>query len=67
MADKAKKGALLFPLPGNVVFLVRTETIKFSLVADITPCYFSDFIKIKYVNYLFFHPEAILERKISQD
>lgn len=33
------------------------------MIADATLCYFSDFIKIKCVNSLFFHPGAILERK----
>lgn len=38
-------------------------TINFGLIADVTLLYFSDFIKIKCVNSLFFHPGAILERK----
>lgn len=50
-------------MPGNVGFPAIWVTIKFGLIADVTPCYFSDLIKITRVNPLFFHPGAILERK----
>lgn len=57
------KGAFTSPPSGNVGFPERKEMLKFHFLAGADLCYFSDFIKIKCVNSLSFHPEVILERK----
>ena len=57
------KGAFTSTPSGNAGFPERKEMLKSHFLAGADLCYFSDFIKIKCVNSLSFHPGVILERK----